>query len=91
EFLAPEPEMATQSAIMNQSQLEKRTLNHFFQLSYEYDALGGVVAHGGTYIGLLLWQEEKYNDKLSTLRGILQKEYGQVHIYHTLFNGKCKD
>ncbi|MBT2605231.1 kinase [Bacillus sp. ISL-53] len=77
--------MATQSAIMNQSHLEKKSLKHFRKLCNQYEGLGVVVAHSGTYIGLLLWKEEDtYRDKLEKLRKILQKEYGQVYVFHTL-------
>ena len=77
--------MATQSAFMNQIHLEKKSLNHFQKLCNEYEGLGIVVAHSGTYIGLLLCKEEEmYKDKLEILSGILQKEYGQVHVFHTL-------
>ncbi|EEK69850.1 MULTISPECIES: GHMP family kinase ATP-binding protein [Bacillus cereus group] len=78
-------EVTTRSAIMNQSRQKKRYLNHFLQLSDQYDALGIVVAHSGTFIGLLLWQEEEeYKYKLIQLTKKLKKMYGQVHVYHTL-------
>lgn len=77
--------VATRSAIMNQSWQEKRSLNHFLQLSHQFDALGIVVAHSGTFIGLLLWKEdEKYKHKLVQLMEKIQKTYSQVHVYHSL-------
>ncbi|MEE6208546.1 hypothetical protein U3A55_00025 [Salarchaeum sp. III] len=77
--------VATRSAIMNQSWQEKRSLDYFLRLSTKYDALGVVVAHSGTFIGLLLWQEdESYNQKFSEIRNELQEEYEQTHTYHTL-------
>ena len=48
-------EIATQSAIMNQRHNPKRTLNAFLEVRREVGALGIVVAHSGTCLGVLLW------------------------------------
>lgn len=75
--------VATRSAIMNQTRQKKRSLNHFLQLSYQFEALGIVVAHSGTFIGLLLGEDE-HHLKLVQLFELLQKKYGQVYVYRTL-------
>ncbi len=78
-------DVATRSAIMNQSWQEKHSLNYFLNLSSMYEALGVVVAHSGTFIGVLLWQEdEHYHNKFNSIKRDLQNKYAQAHIYHTL-------
>ncbi len=51
--LATIGEIATQSALLNQELLPKIYLDLMLDLSRQYDALGVVVSHSGTYIGLL--------------------------------------
>ncbi|TYS71053.1 kinase [Sutcliffiella horikoshii] len=81
--------VATRSAIMNQKRLEKRSLNHFLQISEQFNTLGITVAHSGTFIGLMLWQQDKdYNNKLRQVTEKLEKKYGEVHVFSTLSNTK---
>lgn len=80
-------QVATRSTMMNQSRNKKHSLQYLLELSREHDALGVVNAHSGTFIGLLLCQEDqRYRQKLSKLKEKLQQSYLNVYVYHSLSN-----
>ncbi|AIC93108.1 GHMP family kinase ATP-binding protein [Shouchella lehensis] len=78
-------EVATRSAIMNQTWQEKKSLEYFLHQSKNQGALGVVVAHSGTYIGLLLCKEDKYyKQKLNNLHFELESKFEKVYFYDTI-------
>lgn len=76
---------ATQSAIDNQELLSKRYLHLFLTLRSKYSLPGVVVAHSGTYIGMLLDPlDQRYRQQLDRLRGELETTVGRVpEVFHT--------
>lgn len=77
-------EVATRSAIMNQDVLSKVHLNLLLELRERYHALGVVIAHSGTHLGLLLDPNSpNYLSKLSSIAAELTRHSPEVNIYHT--------
>ena len=77
-------EVATRSAIMNQEVLYKAHLNLLLELRERYDALGVVIAHSGTHLGLLLDPNSpNYLSKLSSIGAELTRHSPEVKIYQT--------
>ena len=69
--LATIGEIATQSALLNQQILPKAYLDLMLDLSRQYDALGVVVSHSGTCIGLLF--DPFHPDYARKLTGLLDR------------------
>ncbi len=77
-------EVATRSAILNQEVLYKAHLNLLLELRERYDALGVVIAHSGTHLGLLLDPNSpNYLSKLSSIGSELTRHSPEVNIYQT--------
>jgi uncharacterized protein involved in propanediol utilization len=82
--LASVGEISTRSAIMNQEILPKAHLDLLLDMRKRYDALGVVVAHSGTHLGLLL--DPNSADHLRKLPAIvaeLRQHSPDVSIYHS--------
>ncbi|MEC0129336.1 GHMP family kinase ATP-binding protein [Paenibacillus pabuli] len=78
-------QVATRSALLNQDRLKKHTISHLLELSDNYNALGIIIAHSGTYIGILLSDDEiDYAEKLEAIHVALRKAYGEVKIFHSV-------
>ncbi|MFZ5815780.1 MAG: kinase [Bacillota bacterium] len=75
---------ATQSAVLHQRVLPKANLDWFLELRSRYGALGVVVAHSGTYIGLLMDPSEVDHDRrLSALTAELSGRLPALRIERT--------
>jgi len=78
-------EIATRSAIMNQKVLPKIHLDLLLDLSKRYGALGVVVTHSGTYIGLLLDPTSPtYARNLTAIIATITRRCATVSIFNTL-------
>ncbi|WP_231495879.1 kinase [Paucisalibacillus sp. EB02] len=79
-------EVSTKSAILNQKLIPKKHLDSFVEICKAVDGLGVVVAHTGTYIGLLLSSEDRrYSSQLEQVRNMLQNLVGELPtIFHSL-------
>lgn len=76
---------ATQSAMENQKLLPKRYLELFLKLRSKYSLPGVVVAHSGTYIGMLLDPlDVRCRQQLDRLKEELETTLGRVpEVFHT--------
>lgn len=77
-------EISTRSAILNQEVLPKAQLNLFLDMRRRYEALGVIVAHSGTHLGLLF--DPRASDHLRVLPEIVSelKQYSSsASIYRT--------
>ncbi|WP_261764725.1 kinase [Paenibacillus xylanexedens] len=78
-------QVATKSALLNQERLAKQSISHLLEISDNYNALGVIIAHSGTYIGILLSDDETdYKDKLEAIHVDLKNVYGEVKIFHSV-------
>lgn len=78
--------VATRSALLNQKLRPKRTLDVLLQLSEEVEALGVIVAHSGTCIGVLLSLEDpQFDSKLQRVYERLSQVADDVTIYHSWY------
>lgn len=76
-------EVATRSAIMNQKLLPKAQLDLMLYLGKQYDALGVVVAHSGTYIGLLMEPtSSNYLENLQAITTELAQWSLNINLYY---------
>ncbi len=77
-------EISTRSAIMNQEILPKNHLDLLLNMRRRYKALGVVVAHSGTQLGLLLDPDSSNSSQsLSTIIAELAQECPDVCIHRT--------
>jgi uncharacterized protein involved in propanediol utilization len=77
-------QVATRSAYMNQKYHFKASLEHMVRICHEVGGPGVVVAHSGTYIGLMLSQQDPdYFRQLAQATEALQR-LGQQVYYYTL-------
>lgn len=77
-------EISTRSAIMNQEILPKNHLDLLLYMRRRYEALGVVVAHSGTQLGLLLDPDSSNSSQsLSTIIAELAQECPDVCIHRT--------
>lgn len=77
-------EVSTRSAIMNQEMLPKIHLDLLLDMRERYDALGVVIAHSGTYLGLLLDpRSPDYLRTLPTIAAELRQHSPDISTYHT--------
>ena len=77
-------EVSTRSAIMNQEMLPKPHLDLLLYMRERYDALGVVIAHSGTHLGLLLDPNSlDYPSKLSAITAELKRHSLNVNIHRT--------
>jgi len=77
-------EISTRSAIMNQEILPKKYLDLFLDMRRRYKALGVVVAHSGTQLGLLLDPDSSnHSQSLSTIVAELSRYCSNICIHHT--------
>lgn len=82
-------EVTTRSAILHQNVSPKRTLNQMIDINNEINGLGVVVAHSGTYIGILISQnDEEYYTKLGMAKKLISKLSDHVQIMHTINQGE---
>ncbi|MFJ3387291.1 MULTISPECIES: kinase [unclassified Lysinibacillus] len=84
-------EITTRSAILHQNVSPKRTLNQMIDINNEINGLGVVIAHSGTYIGILISQhDEEYYEKLGIAKQLISKLSDDVQVMHTINQGeKC--
>lgn len=81
-------QITTRSAILHQKVSPKRTLNQMLDINKEINGLGIVVAHSGTYIGILISQnDEEYYTKLDMAKKLISKLTDHVQIMHTINQG----
>lgn len=73
-------EISTRSAISNQEILPKPHLDLLLDMRRRYDALGVVVAHSGTQLGILL---DTNSESLPAIMAELERYGHDVHIYRT--------
>lgn len=77
-------EVSTRSAIMNQEILPKAHLDLLLDMRERHDALGVVIAHSGTHLGLLLDPNSpNYLSKLSAITTELTRHSPDVNTYYT--------
>jgi len=77
-------EISTRSAIMNQDILPKNHLDLLLDMRQRYEALGVVVAHSGTQLGLLLGpNSSNYSHSLPAITTELSEYCPDVRIYRT--------
>lgn len=77
-------DIATRSAVMNQKILQKKYLDLMLKMLKKYSALGVVVAHSGTYIGLLLNPSSpNYREVLGAVIADLAGYSPSMNIFHT--------
>ncbi|MGZ6525492.1 MAG: GHMP family kinase ATP-binding protein [Tumebacillaceae bacterium] len=84
--------VATRSSLLNQKLRPKRTLDDLLQLCDEVEALGVIVAHSGTCLGILLSLEEpNYDSKLKRVHERMSELADEVTIYHSWYQeSACK-
>ncbi|MGZ4105863.1 MAG: GHMP family kinase ATP-binding protein [Tumebacillaceae bacterium] len=76
--------VATSSARMNEKIRPKRSLGTLIDMSEELDALGVVVAHSGTCLGILLSPEHpRYDEQLERASKQLRRISDEVIIYES--------
>jgi L-threonine kinase len=72
------------SAILNQEVLPKAHLDLLLGMRERYEALGVVIAHSGTHLGLLLDPNSPdYSRKLPAIIAELKRHSSEVSIYYT--------
>ncbi len=77
--------IATKSAIMNQRHNFKPSLEKVIALSERYGALGTVIAHSGTFIGVLLDPKDpKHQTRIAEVLEAIEKMGKKAHIFHSL-------
>lgn len=77
-------EVSTRSAVMNQEVLPKTHLGLLLDMRERYDALGVVIAHSGTRLGLLLDPSSpNYLRKLPAIIRELSQHSPDISTYHT--------
>lgn len=77
-------EISTRSATLNQDTLPKTHLNLFLDMRRRYKALGVVIAHSGTHLGLLLDpNSSNYSQSLPAIVTELAQHCPNVCIYRT--------
>ncbi|MDR4938186.1 kinase [Rossellomorea marisflavi] len=83
-------EVTTRSAILHQTIAPKKTLYQMMKINEEVNGLGVVIAHSGTYIGVLLSQEDEgYYRKLKMAKERVCQLTGQVQVMHTITKEEC--
>ncbi|MGG0813253.1 kinase [Paenibacillus alvei] len=76
-------EISTRSAIMNQKLCEKKRLDDVLAICRQVDALGVIVAHSGTFIGILFTESDKRHfQQLHAARLSLLRLADEVHLFH---------
>ncbi len=76
--------VATRSAQLNQRRCHKRLLDPMIGISRETRALGVVVAHSGTVVGILVSREDPSHDaRVADIRAACEDLGVPVHIDHT--------
>lgn len=77
-------EISTRSAILNQEVLPKSHLDILLDVGRRYNALGVIVAHSGTVLGVLLDPNSPdYLEKLLTITTELRQHSSNIITYHT--------
>lgn len=77
-------QVATRSSVMNQKLRPKATLPALLELAEEIDALGIIVAHSGTCIGLLLSpQDPQFERQMQTACERLLQVADEVTVYES--------
>ncbi|WP_128895652.1 GHMP family kinase ATP-binding protein [Longirhabdus pacifica] len=78
-------EISTHSAVLNQKLKKKKFFEHVMEICNVIHALGVIVTHSGTCIGILLSPEdEHYTQQLQTAYDKLYELAGEVTIYHSI-------
>jgi uncharacterized protein involved in propanediol utilization len=79
-------QVATRSAMLNQKLRPKRFLHELLKLCEQVEALGVIVGHSGTCIGVLLSLEDpQYDSKLQHVHERLSQLSDDVTIYHSWY------
>lgn len=77
--------VATRSSLLNQKLRPKRTLDRVIALCRRLDGLGTVVAHSGTYVGILLSPSSaRFAEQYETACRLMRREFGAVSVFHSL-------
>lgn len=80
--------ISTQSAMLNQRFIEKKTFSDLSNINREIGGLGIITAHSGTSIGILLNpSEDQYEFKLYQAHKCMQ-QIGEPMIFHSLSQGE---
>ena len=83
--LATVGHVATRSAVLNQSRCHKRLLDRMLDISRFADALGVVVAHSGTVLGVLISDADPdYADKVVDVHAACHELADTVSVDYTL-------
>lgn len=78
-------EVTTQSAILNQKLLPKKTLDSMLEICSKINGLGIVTAHSGTYIGILISnQDPSYAQKVETGIQIMKQLAYPVQLFQSV-------
>lgn len=78
-------EVATRSAVMNQRLRPKQSLDRLRHIAGAAGALGVVSAHSGTFLGVLLAEEEpQYAERLARVRDACRDLTSRTVLYHSL-------
>ncbi len=76
--------IATRSALLNQRLLKKRQMEYVLDICNQVNALGIVITHSGTCIGILLDQNDtEYGHQLHKAYHLMTELQGEVTIFHT--------
>jgi uncharacterized protein involved in propanediol utilization len=79
-------EVSLRSAILNQRRHKKRYLEQVREICQEVGGLGVVVAHSGTYLGILLSpQEQRFHHQLPHAFSAMRQIAGNVTLFHSRY------
>ncbi len=77
--------VATESTLLNQKLLKKKTLPDMLSICRQINGLGIVTAHSGTYIGILISNNDpNYNLKIESGMDMLKQLGYPVHLFHSI-------
>jgi L-threonine kinase len=78
-------QVATRSALLNQKLNPKHTIHEMIAICQEVNGLGVVVAHSGTYLGILLSsQEQHYQKQIQMAYRYFSRLTDTISLYHSL-------
>lgn len=78
-------QVTTRSALLNQKLNPKQTIHEMIAICQEINGLGVVVAHSGTYLGILLSrQEQHYQRQIQMAYRHFSRLTDTISLYHSL-------
>lgn len=84
-------EISTQSAILHQDISPKKNLNYFLELNNTIKAVGVIVAHSGTYVGIMLDKNNRnYFEQLSFVEKNIREHDFQFEKFDTFIKTSSK-